>query len=68
MKTQEFGNERFAWQDGYGAFSVGPTQVGLVKRYIGRQKEHHGAASFEDEVRYFLNKYSVEFDERYIWD
>lgn len=68
MKTQEFGTKRFAWQDGYGAFSVGPTQIGSVKKYISTQKEHHYGASFEDEMRYFLNKYAVEFDERYVWD
>lgn len=68
IKNQEFGTKRFAWQDGYGAFSVGPTQTDSVKRYIGTQKEHHHGASFEDEFRYFLNKYLVEFNERYVWD
>lgn len=68
IKTQEFGTKRFAWQDGYGAFSVGPTQTGSVKKYISTQKEHHYGESFEDEMRYFLNKYAVEFDERYVWD
>jgi putative transposase len=68
IKTQEFGTKRFAWQDGYGAFPVGPTQIESVKRYIKKQKVHHGSTSFQDEMRYFLSKYSVEFDERYIWD
>lgn len=68
IKMQEFGSKRFSWQDGYGAFSVGPTQIGSVTEYIGKQKTHHYGASFEDEMRYFLNKYAVEFDERYIWD
>ncbi|MFZ1701815.1 MAG: IS200/IS605 family transposase [Pyrinomonadaceae bacterium] len=57
----------FHWQDGYGAFSVGHTQLDDVKRYIANQKEHHAAQSFKDELRYFLNKYSVDFDEEYIW-
>lgn len=68
IKSQEFGTKRFAWQDGYGAFSVNPTQISLVKEYIDRQKEHHNGSSFEDEFRSFLNKYDVVFDERYVWD
>ncbi|HMO80911.1 MAG TPA: IS200/IS605 family transposase [Pyrinomonadaceae bacterium] len=68
FKNTKFGTKLFAWQDGYGAFSVGPTQIGSLKKYIGTQKEHHHGASFEDEMRYFLRKYSVEFDERYVWD
>jgi REP element-mobilizing transposase RayT len=58
----------FHWQDGYGAFSVGYTQLDSVKRYIARQKEHHAKVSFQDEFRYFLNKYGVEYDERFVWD
>ena len=59
---------QFHWQDGYGAFSVGYTQLNAVKRYIARQKEHHARISFEDEFRYFLKKYDMEYDERYVWD
>ena len=58
----------FQWQDGYGAFSVGYTQIEDVKKYIAGQKQHHAAISFEDEFRYFLKKYDVEYDERYVWD
>ena len=68
IKTQEYGTQRFQWQDGYGAFSVGPTQIGSVKDYISHQKEHHHKDSFEDEFRYFLKRYSVVFDERFVWD
>ena len=59
---------KFHWQDGYGAFSVGYTQINAVKRYIARQKVHHAKVSFEDEFRYFLKKYDVEYDERFVWD
>jgi putative transposase len=57
----------FHWQDGYGTFSVGYTQLNDVKRYIANQKQHHAAKSFEDELRYFLDKYHVDYDEEYIW-
>ena len=59
---------KFHWQDGYGAFSVGYTQLPAVKRYIARQKEHHAKVSFQDEFRYFLKKYNVDYDERFVWD
>jgi len=68
IKTQGSLYRKFHWQDGYGAFSVGYTQIDSVKRYIARQKEHHARVSFEDEFRYFLKKYKVEYDERFIWD
>lgn len=59
---------KFHWQDGYGAFSVGYTQISAVKKYIASQKEHRARVSFEDEFRYFLKKYGVQYDERYVWD
>jgi hypothetical protein len=39
-----------------------------LKRYIGRQREHHQGASFQDDYRTLLVKYEIEFDERYVWD
>ena len=60
----------FAWQDGYGAFSVGLSQIDDTIRYIEGQREHHRTKSFQEEyVHYvhFLKKYDVEFDERYVW-
>lgn len=59
---------KFAWQDGYSAFTVGHTQLALVKRYIANQKVHHAEILFEDEMRAFFKKYEVTFDERYVWD
>ena len=58
----------FYWQDGYGAFSVNATEVATVVKYIANQKEHHSKKTFQDEYRAFLKKYSVEYDERYVWD
>jgi REP element-mobilizing transposase RayT len=58
----------FAWQGGYGAFSVSESNVATVRQYIARQAEHHKKISFQDELRAFLKKHELEFDERYLWD
>ncbi len=58
----------FYWQDGYGAFSVNPSEVEVVIQYIANQKEHHSKKTFQDEYRAFLKKYEVEYDERYVWE
>jgi REP element-mobilizing transposase RayT len=60
--------QHFHWQSGYGAFSIGQSQVSTVKRYISRQKQHHRRITFQDEYRKFLKAYDVKYDERYIWD
>jgi putative transposase len=65
-KGNEFRN--FYWQNGYGAFSVGWSQVPAVVEYIKNQKEHHEKQSFQNEFRMLLNKYEIEYDERYVWD
>jgi REP-associated tyrosine transposase len=65
-KGSEFRN--FHWQRGYGAFSIGQSQVAAVKRYIARQKIHHQRVTFQDEYRKFLKTYGIEYDERYVWD
>lgn len=67
IKTQGIAYSNFYWQDGYGIFSVNPTQVNIVVEYIKNQAEHHKTMSFQDELRAFLKKYKVEYDERYIW-
>ena len=58
----------FAWQTGYGAFSVSESGVDAVKDYIAHQQEHHKKQSFQDEFRAFLRKNKITFDERYLWD
>ncbi len=67
IKTKGQDYTSFYWQDGYGAFSVNPDEVELVRNYIANQKEHHSKESFQDEYRAFLEKYNVEYDERYVW-
>jgi len=68
IKTQNSLFKNFHWQEGYGAFSVGQTQVEDVMKYISDQKEHHRKKSFENEMRGFYRKYGIDFDERYVWD
>jgi putative transposase len=68
MKTKAESLANFYWQDGYGAFSVNPSQVEIVKAYIQNQEEHHRKNTFQNEYRAFLKKYNMEYDERYVWD
>ena len=67
MKKQHGYYQNFYWQDGYGAFSVHPTLVEAVARYIRNQAEHHRNKDFKTEYRMFLRKYRVDYDERYVW-
>ena len=65
-KGNEYSN--FYWQDGYGAFSVNPSEIEIVVNYIANQKEHHSKKTFQAEYKAFLKKYRVEYDEKYVWD
>jgi putative transposase len=58
----------FSWQNGYGVFSIGSSQIPVVKEYIATQEDHHQRISFQDEFRTLLRRYDIEFDERYVWD
>jgi putative transposase len=58
----------FHWQGGYGAFSVSQSNVEAVREYIRRQPEHHKKQSFQDELREWLRRYEIEWDEQYVWD
>ena len=64
-KGSEFSN--FHWQDGYGAFSIGKSEIPELKKYIASQKEHHRKRTFKEELIEFLDKYGVAYDERYLW-
>ena len=57
----------FAWQDGYGAFTVSRSNVSSVMTYIQNQREHHRKRTFQEEYRELLEKHGIEYDERYIW-
>jgi putative transposase len=60
-------HQRFAWQEGYGAFSIGVSQVDETKQYIAKQREHHHKKTFQEEYLSFLAKHSIEYDPRYVW-
>ena len=61
-------DSKFAWQTGYGVFSVSESNVAAVTRYIAGQEEHHRKHSFQEEFVAFLKKNNVAYDERYIWE
>ena len=58
----------FAWQNGYGVFSVSQSNVDEVRKYIDGQAEHHKKLDFKEEFRAFCKRYNVPIDERYVWD
>ena len=64
---EEIGDRTFAWQEGYGAFSVSASQRGMVREYIARQEEHHRKRTFQEEYLELLKRSGVEYDERYLW-
>ncbi|HLN52247.1 MAG TPA: IS200/IS605 family transposase [Lentimicrobium sp.] len=68
MKSKGEENRNFYWQDGYGAFSVNPSEIDRVINYIANQYEHHTIKTFEEEYLAFLKKYHVEYNEQYLWD
>jgi putative transposase len=68
LKTKDATLSDFSWQNGYGVFSIGFSQIPAVRDYIATQEEHHRRMSFQDEFRQLLTKYEIEFDERYVWD
>jgi len=68
IKTKGQSYSNFYWQDGYGIFSINPTEIDKVIDYIQEQDKHHKHKSFQDEFRDFLKKYKVDYDERYVWD
>jgi len=68
MKTKGTELKNFYWQNGYGAFSVNPSETEKVIAYIENQKEHHKKKTVQEEYRAFLKKYKVEYDEKYVWD
>ena len=68
MKQQGEMQERFCWQRGYGAFSLGRSQLEHAIQYVEGQEEHHRQVTFQEEYREFLDRYGVTYDERYVWD
>ncbi len=67
INNKRFMKGRFSWQEGFGAFSYGKSQLSDVIKYINTQEEHHKKRSFIEEYRYLLRLFDVEYDERYIF-
>lgn len=58
---------KFSWQEGYGVFSYGKSQIDNVIEYIKRQEIHHQRKTFKEEYRQFLEKFAVDYDERFVF-
>ena len=58
----------FAWQEGYGAFTVSHSQVDRVREYIRDQEKHHQRSTFQEEFLRLLKAHGIEFDEKYLWE
>ena len=64
INDEKFPDRRFAWQEGYAAFSVSESAVDDVRSYIANQEEHHRRMSFRDEMIAFFAKHGIEYDPR----
>ncbi len=67
IKTLDESYSLFAWQNGYGAFSVSPSLLPRTREYILNQTEHHRRLTFEEEYLAFLNAYGVQYDRKYLF-
>ena len=67
-KDASGGNKHFAWQQGYGAFSVSYSNLEQVERYINNQESHHAVRGYQDEFRLLCEKHGIEINEKYVWD
>ena len=59
---------KFQWQNGYGCFSYGKSQIDDVVNYILNQKEHHHKTTFQEEYLAFLKKFEVDYDDRFLFE
>jgi REP element-mobilizing transposase RayT len=72
--SSKWANERrdltdgFAWQTGYGAFTVSQSQLPTVRQYVQTQERHHRRKTFQEEFVALLKKHGIEYDERYLWE
>jgi REP element-mobilizing transposase RayT len=67
INDNKYCKSRFEWQSGYGAFSYSKSQLPDVIRYIENQKEHHSKRTFLEEYKMFLEKFEVEYEEKYLF-
>ncbi len=64
---REFRLAGFAWQDGYGAFTVSASHIESVRNYVLHQEDHHRVTTFQEEYVAMLKRGLVEYDEKYLW-
>ena len=62
------GLNAFAWQNGYGAFTLSPAAIPALTSYIDNQREHHSGTSFQNEYVALLIEHGIEYDEKYLWE
>src|ERR1044072_7306899 len=67
INRKKLARGKFAWQEGYGAFSYGHSQLDMIIRYIQNQERHHQRRSFKDEYLTLLKKFEIEFKEEYVF-
>jgi len=67
INEKKFIKQKFAWQEGYGAFSYSKSQASRVIAYVQNQEIHHRKMAFLEEYKHFLDKFEVDYDERYIF-
>ncbi len=67
IKTKGLHYKKFAWQGGYGGFSVSPLLHNKTKQYIKEQEKHHAKMSFKEEYLFFLKEYGIDYNETYLW-
>lgn len=67
LSAEKTGFKDFAWQDGYGAFTVSRSHIPQTIQYIQNQRQHHHATTFEEEYRKFLHAHDIQVDERYMF-
>ena len=68
IKSKSDAIRDFGWQNGYGIFSIGYSQMPEVKSYIANEDDHHRRMTFQNEFRALLQRYEIEYDEQYLWD
>ena len=67
INEEKFVRGKFYWQEGFGAFSYSRSQIDAVAKYILNQEQHHSSKSFKDEYVALLNRFEVEYDDRYLF-
>ncbi len=68
IQDNKFVKYKFSWQEGYGAFSYGHSQIDVVAKYVMNQKEHHKKVNFKEEYIAFLKKFEIKYNEKFLFE